>query len=272
MGSSDIPPPSAPDWLIPASTVCLGLGVFFWLAAYVLMVQRSLQTRDTPMPLIALGANLAWEVVWVVYVADSILEKLGFALWLLFDVPVLYATLRAAPRSLRSHPLIARRFSLILFLVFLWGVAANASFAWWWLKEPHRGYGIKWGKTWFGQEARDTTELSWWAAGTAQMAFSVGSLAMVLQRGHSGGQSYAIWFCRFVGSQMGLPLACGLLWWYWPEAHGFIFHPVSGIIIGTSLLCDIAYPFALAYVRGTERILPDGTIVAGSFEAHAKEK
>lgn len=79
-------------------------------------------------------------------------------------------------------------------------------------------------------------------------------------------------FCRFVGSQMGLPLACGLLWWYWPEAHGFILHPVSGIIIGTSLLCDIAYPFALAYVRGTERILPDGTIVAGSFEAHAKEK
>ncbi len=79
-------------------------------------------------------------------------------------------------------------------------------------------------------------------------------------------------FCRFVGTQMGLSINVGLLWWYWPEAHGYIFHPVSIIMIGTALLCDLAYPFLLAHVRTTERVLPDGTIVAGHEVAAAEDK
>lgn len=70
-------------------------------------------------------------------------------------------------------------------------------------------------------------------------------------------------FCRFLGTQLGLPGTCILLWWHWPEAHGFVFHPLSVIIVGTSTACDLAYPFLLAYVRSTERVLPDGTVVVG---------
>lgn len=193
MGSSDLPPSSAPIWLIPASTVCLGSGVVFWLAAYVLMVQRSLRTGDTPVPLLALGLNLAWEVVYVAYVVEMPLEFAGFAFWLLLDIPVLYATLKTAPRSFASSPLVARSAPLLLAVTFFVGVAANGLFAWWWLKDPHRGYGLKWGKVWNGLDARDTTELAWWSAGFSQAAFSIGALSMLLQRGHSGGQSYAIW-------------------------------------------------------------------------------
>ncbi|KFH42800.1 hypothetical protein ACRE_064550 [Hapsidospora chrysogenum ATCC 11550] len=272
MGSSDVPPSTAPPWLIPASVACLGGGVFFWLAAYVLMARRSLATHATAVPLIPLGLNLAWEAVWALYVTDSPLELVGFVAWLLLDLPVLRATLRTAPRSFRGQPLVARNAGLILGLVFALGVAANGLFAWWWLAEPHRGYGIKWGKTWKGLEARDTTELSWWTAGVAQMLFSVGALSMLVQRGHSGGQSYAIWFCRFVGTQLGLPASCGFLWWYWPEAHGFIFQPLSIIIVGTATICDIAYPFVLAHVRATERILPDGSVVSGESREAAEEK
>lgn len=61
---------------------------------------------------------------------------------------------------------------------------------------------------------------------------------------------------------MGLPVTCGLLWWYWPSAHGFIFHPASYIIMGTTVVCDIAYPVLLASVRRTEVVMADGRIVA----------
>lgn len=193
MGSSDIAPSTAPVWLVPASTACLGVGVIFWLVTYVLMVRRSLQTGYTPVPLIPLGLNLAWEVVWAFYVTDIPLELAGFGFWLLLDIPVLYATLRTARKSFATQPLVGRNVGTILALVFVAGVAANGLFAWWWLSEPHRGYGIKWGKTWKGLEARDTTELSYWSAGLAQVLFSIGALAMLMQRGHSGGQSYAIW-------------------------------------------------------------------------------
>lgn len=157
------------------------------------MVRRSLQSKATPIPLIALGINLAWEVVWTVYVTDTPLERISFIAWLIFDIPVLYATFLTAKFSFASQPLIAKHFAVILGLVFFLGVAANILLAWWWFLEPHRGYGIKWGKTWKGLEARDTTELSYWSGGVAQAMFSVGALAMLVQRGHSGGASYAIW-------------------------------------------------------------------------------
>ncbi|KAK7402451.1 hypothetical protein QQX98_011812 [Neonectria punicea] len=193
MGSSDIAPATAPPWLVPASTACLATGIVFWLAAYVLMVRRSLATNATPAPLLALALNLSWEVVYAGAVCEAPLELLGFSLWLLLDIPVLYATLKTAPRSFAASPLVARNVPLLLAVMFAFGLVGNGLFVWWWLKEPHRGYGIKWGKTWKGREARDTTELAFWSAGVAQMTFSVGALAMLLQRGHSGGQSYAIW-------------------------------------------------------------------------------
>ncbi|KAF5622626.1 uncharacterized protein FTJAE_10888 [Fusarium tjaetaba] len=301
MGSSDIPPPSAPPWLVPASTACLSLGITFWLIAYILMIRRSLATHATPAPLVALGLNLGWEVVYGFGVCEAPIETYGFILWLLLDLVVLYATLKTAPRSFASSPLIANNIALLLFLVFVVGVVGNGLFAWWWLEEPHRGYGIKWGKNWKGLEARDTTELAYWSAGVAQMIFSVSALAMLLERGHSGGQSYGIWtrkitanrvsdesglpnetaqaipttgyqFCRFVGTVMGLPVSCGLMWWYWPEAHGFVFHPLGVFITGTSVICDLAYPFLLAYVRTREKVLPDGSLVDGRLEAETEKK
>lgn len=69
-------------------------------------------------------------------------------------------------------------------------------------------------------------------------------------------------FCRFVGTFMGLPVACTLLWWYWPEAHGFVLHPLGVFLIGSATFCDIVYPFVLCYVRTTEKTLVDGTVVS----------
>lgn len=71
---------------------------------------------------------------------------------------------------------------------------------------------------------------------------------------------------------MGLPVACTLLWWYWPEAHGFIFHPVSIIIMVTVLICDLAYPFVLAHVKARERVLADGSVISGEVVSAEEKK
>ena len=193
MGSSDIPPQSAPWWLIPASTACLGTGVVGWILCYILMTKRALETHATPMPLLALGINLSWEVIYAFYVTEMPLELAGFIMWLLFDIPVVYVTLKNTKYSFSAAPLIARNAGLLLGIMFASGLAFNYLFAWWWLVEPNRGHGLKTGKIWFGHENRDTTELAWWSAGVAKMTLSVASLSMLLHRGHSGGQSYGIW-------------------------------------------------------------------------------
>lgn len=71
---------------------------------------------------------------------------------------------------------------------------------------------------------------------------------------------------------MGLPVTGGLLWWYWPEAHGFIFQPLSIVMIGASLACDLIYPFVLARVRATEHIFPNGTMLSGYAAAYIDRK
>lgn len=76
---------------------------------------------------------------------------------------------------------------------------------------------------------------------------------------------------RALGSQMGLTFAIALLWWYWPEAHGYILEPVALTMLGIIFFCDMLYPLLIAYVRMTEVILEDGTIVA-PWSPEAKQK
>lgn len=71
---------------------------------------------------------------------------------------------------------------------------------------------------------------------------------------------------------MGLPVTCGLLWWYWPEAHGFVWHPLGVFFIGTAVCCDVAYPFVLGHVQSTERVLADGSVAAADDEQAAAGK
>ncbi|KAJ9149325.1 hypothetical protein NKR23_g4203 [Pleurostoma richardsiae] len=264
MGSSDVPPPGAPAWLVPLSTALLAGGVSLWCATYVLMTRRSLQTRSYGMPLLALATNLSWEVVYAGYVTEMPLELAGFAAWLLLDVGLVYTTVRFAPEDWRrSSPVVGRRMGWILGVMVAVGCAGHYAFARWWLSRPGVGHGDKSGKWWFGREGYDTTELAYWSASIPQVALSAGSVAMLLVRGHSGGTSYPIWLCRMLGSISGLLLCNGALWWYWPEAHGYFVNPFGIFLDLTWLLCDLAYPFLLWKVRQTERALADGRLISG---------
>ena len=189
----DTPPSGTPEWVMPvfAGSSCVGVGL--WLIAYVLMARRALATNSTPVPLLVLGLNLAWEFVFAFYVADGPLDRVGFALWFIIDIPLVWSTLRTIPKSFESQPLVRQWAKTLLAVSFLAGVAAFGWYARWWLGSPGIGYGDKTGKRWHGIDERDTTELCFWTAAVIQLLGSIGSVAMLMQRGHSGGTSYTIW-------------------------------------------------------------------------------
>lgn len=49
-----------------------------------------------------------------------------------------------------------------------------------------------------------------------------------------------------------------LLWWHWPEQHGFFTNHFHLFLSSIYLGADIIYPFVLYRVMQTEVILPDG--------------
>ncbi|KAK1710641.1 hypothetical protein BDP67DRAFT_407195 [Colletotrichum lupini] len=263
MGLTDTPPPHVPSWVVPASGALLITGAIFWDMCYVLMSIRSHRTKSYGMPLFALALNLSWELIYAARVAEHPLERLGFLVWLLLDVPLVYTTLKNAKHEWRHAPLVAKNIGAILAIMVALGCAANYAVAEWWLSAPGTGHGDKSGKWWAGREGFDCTELAFWTAGLAQFALGTGCLAMLLVRGHSGGASYAIWLCRALGTLTGWIGSTGLLWWYWPEAHGFFVNLMGIFLMTTCLACDTAYPFILAGVRRSEQVLPDGRLVSG---------
>jgi len=194
MGSSDIPPDHAPSWLVPLHMALLGVGVIFWDATYILMTRRALATKAYGMPLLALVINVSWELVTVFYVCEAWLETVGFFIWLVLDLGLIYTTIKFAPNMwARSNRWVGRHMGWIFTIMTAVGCLGQYAFASWWLKEPGMGSGVKDGKWWFGKEGYDTTELAFWSAGFAQIVASVTSISMLLTRGHSGGVSYSIW-------------------------------------------------------------------------------
>ncbi|KAI0156360.1 hypothetical protein GGR57DRAFT_79039 [Xylariaceae sp. FL1272] len=273
MGSSDTPPADAPEWLVFASTACLGVGILFWDMAYILMTRRALQTKSYSVPILGLAINVSWEIVYGLYVAEELLERVGFTVWLLLDLGVIYTTIRFAPHDwATTSKFVGQHMSWILGFMVLLGCWGHWAFIKWFLSEPNVGTGDKTGKWWRGREGYDTTEAAFWSAGVAQLVGSTTMLAMLVVRGHSGGTSYRIWACRFIGSIFGMGFANGLLWWFWPEPHAFWVSELSIFICGLSFISDLAYGFALWQVRKTEIVLPDGRLVGGDSGIWGKSK
>lgn len=64
----------------------------------------------------------------------------------------------------------------------------------------------------------------------------------------------------------------GVLWWYWPEAHGYWVSPLGVFLCGTALIADVVYPFLLYEVRQYEISLSDGRLIRGDRRGQIKPK
>jgi hypothetical protein len=153
MGISDTPPADTSRWIIPLHTALLGIGVLLWDATYILMTRRALATKSFGMPLVALAANLSWEVIYVFYVCEVPLETFGFLFWLILDIGLVYTTLRfGAEDGKHTWPWVGRNIAWVLGFLTLLGGVAQYVLAAAWLAEPHVGSGLKNGKWWKGRE------------------------------------------------------------------------------------------------------------------------
>lgn len=194
MGLTDIAPLGAPQWLVPMSTAVLGAGVVFWDLTYILLTLRGLRDKSYGMPLAPLVINVSWEIVYALYVCEAVIEKIGFAIWLLLDIGVVYCTIIFAPREwASSSPWVGRNMAWILAVLVAIGCVGHFAFISWFLGTPGMGHGDKTGKWWRGHEGFDTSECAFWSAAVAQFVLSADSIAMLLIRRHSGGTSYLIW-------------------------------------------------------------------------------
>ncbi|KAF2838696.1 hypothetical protein M501DRAFT_935173 [Patellaria atrata CBS 101060] len=269
MGSNDVPPPHVPSYVIPMTGVILSIAGPLWTICYILHVRQAFKTKSYGMPLLALTLNFGWEIVMGLFVAEELLEKIVFIIWLLLDIPLIYCFLQYGKNEWSHSPLITKNLHVVFAVLAFLSIAAVGSFSKWWVDND---VGRKEGKFYHGRLGPDTTELGYWTAAIIQLYISTSSLAQLLTRGHSGGVSYGIWITRAIGSFLGLPVGYGILWYHWREAHEYFMSPFSVFMWTTTTISDVIYPFLLAYVRKTERTLSDGRKLPGAslFNSYGK--
>ena len=268
MGTTDIPPPHVASNYLFNVTIALGGGGLFWTITYVLMARQSLRDSSYSMPLFSLAFNFGWEIVFSLYVAESIPEQVTFATWMLVDLGLVYSVLKFAKYEWAHSPFVVRHIGKIFSIFVLWWCWALWAISTWWL-DPLNPINRKEGKIYRGHPGIDTTELGYWTSLIAQVVLSVMLLAQLVVRGHSGGTSYAIWANRFLGSIIGLVVYFWYCFYTWPEAHGYVTSRPSVCFTLTWIVADIAYVFILRSVKKTEIILKGGRKVRGGEHGKA---
>jgi hypothetical protein len=194
--------------------------------------------------------DFAWEMVFALYVAEELREKIIFTIWALIDVGLVYAAVTYGANEWKHAPAVGRNVGKIFACMLAWWCIALYALSSWWtdVDDP---VNPKAGKSYRGIEGIDTDELGFLTALVAQVALSVMSLAQIVVRGSSRGSSYSIWASRFIGSLSGLTLNYGYVWWVWLEAHAYYANPIVVIMMVTWIVADLGYLVVLRNVQQT---------------------
>jgi hypothetical protein len=84
-----------------------GIGCFFWVVAYVGVLQKIRTRRYVEIPAAAVVANIAWEFVWgFVFTTDmGILFQWGYRIWFFLDVFITWNLFRYGPQQIANATL-----------------------------------------------------------------------------------------------------------------------------------------------------------------------
>ena len=190
MGSNDVPPPYVPAYFQLVSNSLLQAGGVLWTITYILFVRSSFRARSYGMPILALAFNLAWEVVFALYVAETPLERSIFTIWMILDLGLIYCVVVYGQHEWSHSPAIARNLGKIFTVLVAGALVGHWTFAKWWIDND---MGKREGKFYMGRVGPDTTELGYWSVAFCQSYLSTASLAQLMVRGHSGGVGWDIW-------------------------------------------------------------------------------
>lgn len=171
------------------------LSSLFWTIAYALILLRGRRDRLPGMPLIALGANLAWEILFLVITLANGVRDVRLAMlvpWTVLDVGIVVQCCLYGRSDVR-HPLVARHFGLFLTGVLLFALAVELTFV---------------------VEMRDA--IGWYLAFGQNLMMSALFVSMLLRRGSARGQSVPIAVSKMLGTFFAFVLA---LFWSPPTLH-----------------------------------------------------
>ena len=84
-----------------------GIGCFFWVVAYVGVLQKIRARRYVEIPAAAVVANIAWEFVWgFVFTTDmGMLFQWGYRIWFFLDVFITWNLFRYGPQQVSNATL-----------------------------------------------------------------------------------------------------------------------------------------------------------------------
>lgn len=190
MGSNDIPPPHIPTHVVPICNFLLQIGGSLWTLCYILLWRQSIKTRSYGMPLFALSFNFAWEAIYALFVAEALLERVVFGVWLLLDCGMVYGVLKYGRREWDHAPFVKENLGWVILGLTVYCAAGHWAFAKWWIDTE---IGKREGKFYRGVIGPDTTELGFWSAALSQAYLSAASLGQLLIRQHSGGVGWGVW-------------------------------------------------------------------------------
>ncbi len=158
----------------------------FWTLAYVLIIRHGFKERTYGMPVAALCANAAWEVLFSLYPAPYKLNHYGNVVWIIADLLILYTCLRFGPAEM-TQPLLKKWFRPLVIL----GVGYVFVLEWTFICQGQDSWGIVLG---FAQDLMMAflfLALFRQRAGLRGQSFWI---ALSILLGNAGAYFYFLWF------------------------------------------------------------------------------
>lgn len=222
------------------------LSSFFWTVAYALIIRQGAKDRTFGMPLTALGANLAWESIFLFETLRHSVYDARLAMilpWTLLDGAIVYQCFRFGADDFHT-PTAKQYFRPGLLGILL--IAAIILYS-------------------FVREFRDA--IGWYAAFGQNLMMSILFVTMILRRNSLHGQSIYIAISKFLGTFFAFLLA---LFWsprslheHWETLLPDKYYPISNLLIilyAGIFLFDVLYIVLVVQKRradGTARAAPE---------------
>ena len=220
------------------------LSSLFWTLAYALIIRQGAKDRTFAMPLTALGANLAWECIFLVETLRHSVYDARLAMilpWTLLDGAIVYQCFRFGPNDFQQ-PLVKKYFRSGLLGILTLAAVILFSF----VREFHDAIG-------------------WYAAFGQNLMMSILFVAMIIRRDSLRGQSIYIAICKFLGTFFAFLLA---LFWtpkslheHWQTLLPDKYYPISPLLLtlyGGIFLFDVLY-IVLVREKGRTKGVEEGT-------------
>ncbi|RMZ77840.1 hypothetical protein DV737_g4179, partial [Chaetothyriales sp. CBS 132003] len=250
----------------PVPDAFSAIGGVFWSISYILMARKAFQDKSYAMPIACLCLNLTWEIVYGFVYGPGLVNQVVFAQWVFVDLFLAYATVKSGKYQWKHSPLIARNLGWIILVGCVLCTWLHLSIA----------------ATFVPRVGREVVFFTAWPM---QLLISIGSIAQLLSRGHTGGHSMAICFSSFetAADKFGwdnrwtrmlgtTATGCCFAWriYFWPKRFGYAWTPYGAFLLITCHCVDLVYPVAFMYIRAYEK--RNATVNGNSVYATAHGK